>query len=85
MAQVPIIRRKPEGGEPFLLSLHVSHPTGPEGPQFDFKWDGAWIEDHKIPPTFSQQVFLSCLQTLFAAALIVCGNVLTPQSGVQKN
>ena len=78
MAQLPIIRRKPEGGEEFLLSLHVSHPTGPEGPQFEFKWDGEWAATHGVSQGFMQQVFLSCFQTIFAAALVVCAGVVAP-------
>ena len=85
-ANVPIIRKKPEGGqEPFLLSLQVTHPTGPEGPQFEFKWDGNWVAAQGLPQGFAQQVFLSALQTVFAAALIVCANVVPPQPpGVQN-
>jgi hypothetical protein len=75
---IPIIRRKPEGGEEFLLSLHVSHPAGPEGPQFEFKYDGNWVANHGLPPNFNQQVFLSAFQTLLSAFLIVCGNVVPP-------
>jgi hypothetical protein len=80
VAQLPIIRKKPEGGgEAFLLSLHVAHPVGPEGPQFELKWDGDWVAAQGLPPAFAQQVFATVLQTIFAAALIICAAVVPPQ------
>jgi hypothetical protein len=75
---IPIIRKKPEGGEDFLLSLHVAHPAGPEGPQFEFKWDGNWVQAQGLPPVFAQQVFLSAFQAMLSAFLIICGNVVPP-------
>lgn len=78
MAQVPIIRRKPEGGQDFLLTLTISHPDGPEGPQVNFLWDGEWAKATGFPPVAAQQVFLVALQTVFAAGLVVCGNVMAP-------
>ena len=78
MAQVPIIRRKPEGGQDFLLALTITHPDTPEGPQINLIWDGVWAKENNLPPVIAQQVFASALQTLFAGALVVCGNVMAP-------
>lgn len=75
-ANIPIIRRKPEGEPEHLLRLTVSHPDGTAPPQIDFFWDGNWVNERSLPPAFAQQVFLAVLQTLWAAGLMVAGNVV---------
>jgi hypothetical protein len=78
-ANVPIIRKKPEGQAEHLLRLVISHPDGVTPPQIDFFWDGDWVRAQNLPPNFAQQIFGACLQTLWAAGLVVCGNVIPPQ------
>ena len=74
-ANVPIIRRKPEGQAEFLLSLTVSHPDATTPPVIDCNWDYEWVAEHNLPPAFVHQTFLAVLQVLFAAALVAAGNV----------
>lgn len=73
---LPIIRAKPENQAEFLLRLTVEHPDGINPPKIDFFWDGPWVAERSLPPAFAQQVFLAVLQTLWAAGLMVAGNVI---------
>jgi hypothetical protein len=84
MAQVPIIRRKPEGQQPHLLVLTIDHPTPDQPPQANFHWDGEWVQVKGFPPAFAQQVFLLAFQVMLSAFLVVCGNVVPPQGIPQE-
>lgn len=76
MSQLPIIRAKPEGQAEHLLRLTVDHPDGVNPPRIDFFWDGEWVKARNLPPAFAQQVFLAVLQTVWAAGLMIAGNVV---------
>jgi len=75
MSQIPIIRKQEDKTEENLvlrLSIHVLQ----QGPQVDFFWNETWAA--QTNPAWPQQVFLTALQALWAAGLVILGKISVP-------